>query len=226
MKQLPIALIVEDDPSLRMRLADELEAAFNTVAASSADEALDVLEQRDDICVVFTNLQIPGSIDGIELAHCIRKRWPPVILVVTSGRHVSKSDLPMGRTFIAKTHQPHELSLLVRDVRRRLTEISPVNPPSASVHSAQQITFRRLQSPFHETNSAGFTQETNTWTLVADAASGDLCVEHQWSYVDPFGHGNPDRGTSTVSVESFLTGNADDDVKQKLRDILLSPPAL
>ncbi len=64
-------------------------------------------------------------------------------------------------------------------------------------------------------------RETNLWTLIIDTASGASNVEHEWSYVDPFGHGKPNRGMSTISVENFLMGSADDNVKQKLREALL-----
>lgn len=77
-----------------------------------------------------------------------------------------------------------------------------------------------LRNSFHKTTGGGSTQDTNTWTLVADAASGNLSVEHEWSYVDPFGHGKPDCGMSTMTVESFLMGNVDDTLKQKLREAL------
>jgi hypothetical protein len=59
--------------------------------------------------------------DGVELAHYIRERWPPAILVVTSGRQASEADLPLFVAFIAKPHQSNELALLVRDIRERLS---------------------------------------------------------------------------------------------------------
>ena len=65
-------------------------------------------------------------------------------------------------------------------------------------------------------------EDTEIWTLISDTATGALTVEHEWSYVDPFGQGKPDCGVSTVTVENFLTGGADDNVKQKLRAILVS----
>ena len=73
----------------------------------------------------------------------------------------------------------------------------------------------------HKTN-AGFLREAEMWTLISDTATGALNVEHEWSYIDPFGQRQPDCGVSTVTVENFLTGSADTNVKQKLRDILVS----
>ena len=83
-----------------------------------------------------------------------------------------------------------------------------------------------VRNQFHQTTSAGFMRETNLWTLITDTVSGASNVEHEWSYVDPFGQGKPDRGMSNVSVESFLTGNADENVKQKLRAFLLATSTL
>ena len=82
-----------------------------------------------------------------------------------------------------------------------------------------------VRNQFHQTTTSGFMREVDQWTLITDTVSGDLTVEHNWSYIDPFGHGKPDRGTSIATVENFLMGNADDSVKQKLRDVLMNTPA-
>jgi hypothetical protein len=78
-----------------------------------------------------------------------------------------------------------------------------------------------VRNQFHQTSDGGFMRETNQWTLVTDTGSGAQIIEHEWSYVDPFGHGKLDRGMSAVTVEDFLMGNADDKVKQKLREVML-----
>jgi hypothetical protein len=79
-----------------------------------------------------------------------------------------------------------------------------------------------VRNQFHQRSKRGFLREADQWTLITDTISGASNVQHQWSYVDPFGHGQPDCGTSTVSVESFLMGGTDDSVKQKLRAVLSS----
>jgi hypothetical protein len=79
-----------------------------------------------------------------------------------------------------------------------------------------------VRNQIHQKANAGFLRETEMWTLISDAATGAQTVAHEWSYVDPFGQGKPDCGVSTVTVENFLTGSADDSVKQKLRAILVS----
>jgi hypothetical protein len=82
-----------------------------------------------------------------------------------------------------------------------------------------------VRNQFHQVAAAGFTRETGLWTLVSNTVTGAQNVEHEWSCQDPFSFGGLDSGTSTVTVENFLMGSADDSLKQKLRDALLSNPA-
>lgn len=77
-----------------------------------------------------------------------------------------------------------------------------------------------VRTQFHQTIGAGFLHETNAWDLVTDTGAGTINIEHRWSYVDPFGRGETDSGMSIASVEEFLMGHGDDDVKQKLRAFL------
>ena len=74
-----------------------IEAEFDVVEAANADEAIEILEARLDITVVFTDIQMPGSMDGLKLVAAIRGRWPPIKIVATSGLvDVRKVDLPEG----------------------------------------------------------------------------------------------------------------------------------
>lgn len=82
-----VILIVEDEPLVRMIGADLLEeAGFDVLEACNADEALRVLDSRSDVKVVFTDIEMPGSLDGLALARRIRDRWPSIGVVLTSGR--------------------------------------------------------------------------------------------------------------------------------------------
>src|SRR6202163_4476233 len=92
----PVVLIVEDEFLLRIDAADMIAAAgFEVVQAGNADEAIEILESRRDITVVFTDIQMPGSMDGLKLARAVRGRWPPIKIFATSGRaHVRETDLP------------------------------------------------------------------------------------------------------------------------------------
>jgi two-component system, response regulator PdtaR len=100
-------LIVEDEFLLRMDAADFMEdAGFTVHQASNADEAIALLELHDDIRVVFTDINMPGSMDGLKLAHYVRGRWPPVKLILTSGHAPPRDeDLPAGSGFFGKPYQ-------------------------------------------------------------------------------------------------------------------------
>src|SRR5450432_3185422 len=82
----PTILVVEDDELLRMVAADMLaENGFGVVEAANADAALKLLETRDDVRLLFTDIQMPGSCDGMDLARQVHARWPRILLVITSG---------------------------------------------------------------------------------------------------------------------------------------------
>ena len=77
-KMKPVVLIVEDEALIRMGAAQMVEdAGFEVLEASNADEAITMLETRSEIRAVFTDINMSGSIDGLKLAHAIRRRWPP-----------------------------------------------------------------------------------------------------------------------------------------------------
>src|SRR3984957_6447215 len=94
----PVILIVEDELFLRMYAAEMIQdGGFDVVEAGNADQAIAILEARPDIHVVFTDIQMPGSMDGLKLARFVRDRWPPIKIVATSGFvNVEKDDLPEG----------------------------------------------------------------------------------------------------------------------------------
>jgi CheY-like chemotaxis protein len=111
-------LIVEDDFLIRMGAAEMIEAAgFAIVEAVNADEAMEILEVRLDITLVFTDIQMPGSMDGLKLAAAIRGRWPPIKIVATSGRvNVRKIDLPEGGLFLPKPYSSAEIVRTLREL--------------------------------------------------------------------------------------------------------------
>ena len=113
-------LIVEDEPFLRMSAADTIaDAGFEVLEAENADEAVRILESRLDIRIVFTDVDMPGSMDGLKLAAAVRGRWPPIEIIVTSGhRSVKESELPERSLFMPK---PYEFNRLVEALRRMAT---------------------------------------------------------------------------------------------------------
>jgi two-component system, response regulator PdtaR len=114
----PVVLIVEDEALVRASAVDWVEeAGFEALEAVDADEAIRILESRDDIRVVFTDINIRGSIDGLKLAHAVRNRWPPIKLVVTSGQILpAKIDLPEGSRFFAKPYGPTQVASTFREL--------------------------------------------------------------------------------------------------------------
>ncbi len=100
----PNVLVVEDEMLLRMRAVDIVEdAGFTAVEAASADEALTILEGRSDIALLFSDIQMPGSMDGLKLAHAVHERWPSIKIILVSGQvKVSDSDKPADSLFFGK----------------------------------------------------------------------------------------------------------------------------
>jgi len=101
---VPNVLVVEDEMLLRMRAVDIVEdAGFNPVEAISADQAISILEARSDISLLFTDIQMPGSMDGLKLAHAVHDRWPSIKIILVSGRvKPSEKDRPLDSRFFSK----------------------------------------------------------------------------------------------------------------------------
>jgi CheY-like chemotaxis protein len=116
LKTLPIVLIVEDEPLLRMLAIEAVEAAgFLAIEARDADEAIAVLESRSDISLLFTDIDMPGSMDGLKLAHAVRGRWPPIKILVVSGKvRLQSSELPSSSRFVGK---PYRAAAMVAELR-------------------------------------------------------------------------------------------------------------
>jgi len=115
-KSAPVVLIVEDEPLLRM-LAVEIveEAGFGALEAADADEAVTLLESRNDISLLFTDINMPGSMDGLKLAHSVRERWPQIKILLVSGQvRLQPSELPSNSCFVGK---PYQSSALVEELR-------------------------------------------------------------------------------------------------------------
>jgi two-component system, response regulator PdtaR len=104
-------LVVEDDFLNRLHAVNLVEdAGYIAVEASNADEAITILEARKDIRIVFTDIDMPGSMDGLKLAHAIRERWPPIELILTSGHFdLSDDEIPERGRFFPKPYLDQEI---------------------------------------------------------------------------------------------------------------------
>jgi len=99
-----VVLVVEDEMLLRMRAVEMVEdAGFTPVEAVDADEAVAILEARSDIALLFTDIQMPGSMDGLKLAHTVHERWPPIKIILVSGQlKLANIDIPADSCFFGK----------------------------------------------------------------------------------------------------------------------------
>jgi CheY-like chemotaxis protein len=106
-----VVLVVEDEMLLRMRAVDMVEdAGYTSVEAVDADEAVAILESRSDIALMFTDIQMPGSMDGLKLAHTVHKRWPPIKIILVSGQlKPANADIPANSRFYGKPLEAKEM---------------------------------------------------------------------------------------------------------------------
>ncbi len=106
-----VVLIVEDEPLLLLMALDFVEeAGFRALAAANSAEAIAVMQRRSDVTIVFTDIDMPGGIDGLKLAALVRDRWPPVEIIITSGyRHPPPGELPVRGVFFPKPYQPSKI---------------------------------------------------------------------------------------------------------------------
>src|SRR4029079_18870166 len=104
---VPNVLVVEDEMVLRMRAVDIVEdAGFNPIEAVNADDALAILESRSDIELLFTDIQMPGSMDGLKLAYAVHERWPKIKIILVSGQlTLSDNDKPARSRFFGKPRE-------------------------------------------------------------------------------------------------------------------------
>lgn len=116
-----VILIVEDEIFLRVAAVSFVEdAGFEAVEADDADEAIALLERRDDIRLVFTDIDMPlGSMNGLKLAHAVRNRWPPIRIIVASGHQVPEmNEMPSGSKFFSKPYQRDQIVAAIHEMLR------------------------------------------------------------------------------------------------------------
>jgi CheY-like chemotaxis protein len=101
-------LVVEDDAIIRMMAMDLVQdTGFIAYEAANADDALVLLEERPDIRILFTDIDMPGSMDGLALAHKVRDRWPPMFILVASGHiRITQDKMPLDGQFVSKPYPP------------------------------------------------------------------------------------------------------------------------
>ena len=104
-------LVVEDEMMLRMRAVDIVEdAGFTPIEAVNADDAFTILESRSDIDLLFTDIQMPGTMDGLKLAHAVQARWPSIKIMLVSGQVTpTETEKPVNSRFYGKPLEAKEM---------------------------------------------------------------------------------------------------------------------
>ncbi|WP_417578961.1 response regulator [Pelagibacterium sp.] len=112
-KDAPLILVVEDEPLVRLDITLAMvDAGFSVIEVPDAEQAIDLLESRHSIGLVFTDVELAGSLDGFELAEQIKTRWPHIPVLVTSGRATPKPEI--ADSFIPK---PYDTSAVISQAR-------------------------------------------------------------------------------------------------------------
>jgi two-component sensor histidine kinase/DNA-binding response OmpR family regulator len=114
-------LVVEDEMMLRMRAVDIVEdAGFTPIEAVNADDAFAILESRSDIDLLFTDIQMPGTMDGLKLAHAVHARWPSIKIMLVSGQVTpTETEKPANSRFYGK---PLEVKRMIAELQEMLSE--------------------------------------------------------------------------------------------------------
>jgi CheY-like chemotaxis protein len=117
-----VVLVVEDEMLLRMRAVDMVEdAGYTSVQAVDADEAVTILESRSDIALLFTDIQMPGSMDGLRLAHAVHERWPPIKIILVSGQlKLADIEIPANSRFFGK---PLEANIMIAQMQSMIGHV-------------------------------------------------------------------------------------------------------
>jgi two-component sensor histidine kinase/CheY-like chemotaxis protein len=136
---VPNVLVVEDEMVLRMRAVDIVEdAGFTPVEAVNADEAMTILESRSDIDLLLTDIQMPGSMDGLRLAHAVHDRWPSIKIILVSGQvKPSDAERPADSRFFGKPlavqQMSKELRAMIGEGALEILAQAPMIQPAASI---------------------------------------------------------------------------------------------
>ncbi|KZD20446.1 response regulator [Tardiphaga robiniae] len=111
---MPTVLVVEDETLIRDLVSEELsDAGFEVLQVGNASQAIAVLEARQDIHLLFTDIDMPGSMDGLKLAAAVRDRWPPVHIIITTGK-ARPMTIPANALFIPKPYLTRALVSAMR----------------------------------------------------------------------------------------------------------------
>jgi CheY-like chemotaxis protein len=114
-------LVVEDEALLRIATVDDLtQHGFEVMEASNAGEAIEIFRSGRRFECLFTDVDMPGDRDGLELAELVKSAWPPIEIIVTSGhRNVGETDLPQDGVFVGKPYNTEVIGDLIQRLTRK-----------------------------------------------------------------------------------------------------------
>ena len=163
---------------LRMRAVDIVEdAGFTAVEASNADQALSILESRSDISLLFSDIQMPGTMDGLKLAHAVYNRWPSIKIILVSGKvNLSETERPPDSRFFGK---PLEGKRMIAELREMVGTGALMIVPEADVLPPSVDALARSKSPDSLVGSAAqefLTAENDSLRLLLQQAGIDAQV--------------------------------------------------
>lgn len=167
---IPNVLIVEDEMVLRMRAVDIVEdAGFNPVEAINADQAMTILESRSDISLLFTDIQMPGTMDGLKLAHAVHDRWPGIKIILVSGQiKPTDAEKPEDSRFFGKPIGVNQMIAQLQDMIGG--GVLAIVPTAAEAAPA-------VVAPLHLPTAQEFlTAENDSLRLLLEQASFDAKV--------------------------------------------------
>jgi two-component sensor histidine kinase/DNA-binding response OmpR family regulator len=175
----PKVLVVEDEMLLRMRAVDIVEdAGFTPIEAVNADEALAILESRSDVDLLFTDIQMPGSMDGLKLAHAVHERWPSIKIILVSGKLTpADSERPTDSRFFGK---PLEVKEMIAEIREMIGQGAlKIVPPDVALLVAGPIEIQSHRAPRPSNGHASnefLTAENDSLRLLLEQAEIDAEV--------------------------------------------------
>jgi CheY-like chemotaxis protein len=174
-------LVVEDEMMLRMRAVDIVEdARFTPVEAVNADDALAILESRSDIDLLFTDIQMPGSMNGLKLAHAVRERWPAIKIILVSGQVTpTEAEKPVNSRFFGK---PLEVKKMIAEMQEMIGQgtlkIIPADISSllARIPHIETHSHRASAASDSQTSNELLTAENGSLRLLLEQAGIDAQV--------------------------------------------------
>ncbi|EJC84184.1 response regulator containing CheY-like receiver domain and AraC-type DNA-binding domain [Rhizobium leguminosarum bv. trifolii WSM2297] len=179
-------LIVEDEPLLLMLAVNLVEeAGFEALEASDAAAAITRLETEADVRILLTDIDMPGSMDGLMLAATVRDRWPPIRIIVVSGKRSPMiSELPENAVFFSKPYDVKKMAETLHNLEARLRLEATMD------EKIQQAAYARWEA---EGRPAG--QHERHWREAKeDFSSRSTGIPQTWSSDHGGGVTTPSRG--------------------------------